>query len=238
MSELIKVNNLHKIYIMGSEKVHALNGINLSVNEGEMICLLGPSGSGKSTLLNALAGLEKPDKGEIIVKNIHLEKLSESQITLFRSLNVGFVFQTYNLIPTLNSLENVSLGLMFKGVEKKKREKMAKEILIKVGLKERLYHKPNQLSGGQQQRVAIARAFVGNPKIVFADEPTGNLDTHTSYEIMDLIKKISKENNQTVIIVTHDEEMTEYADRLFHMRDGQIERIAHNTSVKENVNGR
>ena len=232
MSELIKVNNLHKIYTMGSEKVHALNGINLTVNEGEMICLLGPSGSGKSTLLNALAGLEKPDKGEIIVRNIHLEKLNEAQITLFRSLNVGFVFQTYNLIPTLNSLENVSLGLMFKGVEKKKREKMAKDILIKVGLKERLYHKPNQLSGGQQQRVAIARAFVGNPKIVFADEPTGNLDTHTSYEIMDLIKQISKENNQTVIIVTHDEEMTEYADRLFHMRDGEIEKI-HNVTVKE-----
>lgn len=232
MSELIKVNNLHKIYTMGSEKVHALNGINLTVNEGEMICLLGPSGSGKSTLLNALAGLEKPDKGEIIVRNIHLEKLNEAQITLFRSLNVGFVFQTYNLIPTLNSIENVSLGLMFKGVEKKKREKMAKDILIKVGLKERLYHKPNQLSGGQQQRVAIARAFVGNPKIVFADEPTGNLDTHTSYEIMDLIKQISKENNQTVIIVTHDEEMTEYADRLFHMRDGEIEKI-HNVTVKE-----
>lgn len=232
MSELIKVNNLHKIYTMGSEKVHALNGINLTVNEGEMICLLGPSGSGKSTLLNALAGLEKPDKGEIIVKNIHLEKLNESQITLFRSLNVGFVFQTYNLIPTLNALENVSLGLMFKGVEKKKREKMAKDILIKVGLKERFFHKPNQLSGGQQQRVAIARAFVGNPKIVFADEPTGNLDTHTSYEIMELIKQISKENNQTVIIVTHDEEMTEYADRLLHMRDGQIEKI-HNVLAKE-----
>lgn len=232
MSELIKVNNLHKIYTMGSEKVHALNGINLTVDEGEMICLLGPSGSGKSTLLNALAGLEKPDKGEIIVKNIHLEKLNESQITLFRSLNVGFVFQTYNLIPTLNALENVSLGLMFKGVEKKKREKMAKDILIKVGLKDRLYHKPNQLSGGQQQRVAIARAFVGNPKIVFADEPTGNLDTHTSYEIMELIKQISKENNQTVIIVTHDEEMTEYADRLLHMRDGQIEKI-HNVLAKE-----
>lgn len=232
MSELIKVNNLHKIYTMGSEKVHALNGINLTVNEGEMICLLGPSGSGKSTLLNALAGLEKPDKGEIVVKNIHLEKLNESQITLFRSLNVGFVFQTYNLIPTLNALENVSLGLMFKGVEKKKREKMAKDILIKVGLKERFFHKPNQLSGGQQQRVAIARAFVGNPKIVFADEPTGNLDTHTSYEIMELIKQISKENNQTVIIVTHDEEMTEYADRLLHMRDGQIEKI-HNVLAKE-----
>lgn len=233
MSELIKVNNLHKIYTMGSEKVHALNGINLIVNEGEMICLLGPSGSGKSTLLNALAGLEKPDRGEIIIKNIHLEKLTESQITLFRSLNVGFVFQTYNLIPTLNSLENVSLGLMFKGLPKKIREKMAKDILIKVGLGERLYHKPNQLSGGQQQRVAIARAFVGNPKIVFADEPTGNLDTHTSFEIMDLIKQISKENNQTVIIVTHDEEMTKYADRLFHMRDGQIEKI-HSISAEEN----
>ena len=232
MTELIKVNNLHKVYTMGSEKVHALNGINLTVNEGEMICLLGPSGSGKSTLLNALAGLEKPNKGEIIVRDIHLEKLNESQITLFRSLNVGFVFQTYNLIPTLNSLENVSLGLMFKGVEKKKREKMAKDILIKVGLKERLYHKPNQLSGGQQQRVAIARAFVGNPKIVFDDEPTGNLDTNTSYDIMYLIKQISKENNQTVIIVTHDEEMTEYADRLFHMRDGKIEKI-HNVSIKE-----
>lgn len=232
MGVLIKANNLHKIYSMGSEKVHALNGINLTVDEGEIICLLGPSGSGKSTLLNVLAGLEKPDKGEILVKNIHIERLNESQVTMFRSLNVGFVFQTYNLIPTLNSIENVSLGLMFKGVDKKNREKMAKEILIKVGLKERLYHKPNQLSGGQQQRVAIARAFVGNPKIVFADEPTGNLDTNTSFEIMDLIKSIAKENNQTVIIVTHDEEMTEYADRMFHMRDGSIEKIANNVITK------
>ncbi|WP_071706001.1 ABC transporter ATP-binding protein [Murdochiella vaginalis] len=221
----IAVRNLYKVFRMGEEKVYALRDVNLDIARGEMVCLLGPSGSGKSTLLNALAGLERPTKGEIVIGGVHLEKLSESQVTLFRSLNVGFVFQSYNLIPTLNAMENVTLGLMLKGVPKKEYEEAAKRVLNLVGLGDRLHHRPNQLSGGQQQRVSIARALVGNPKILFADEPTGNLDTKTSFEVMDLISRISKEENVTVIMVTHDEEMTGYADRMFHMRDGQIERV-------------
>ncbi|MDY6146868.1 MAG: ABC transporter ATP-binding protein [Peptoniphilaceae bacterium] len=225
MDAFIHVKDLYKIYRMGSEKVFALNGINLDIFRGEMLCLLGPSGSGKSTLLNSLAGLERVTKGEIVVGGVHLEKLNEAEITRFRSLNVGFVFQSYNLIPALSALENVTLGLTLKGVPLRERQQRAREVLELVGLADRMNHKPSQLSGGQQQRVSIARAFVGNPKIVFADEPTGNLDTKTSFEVMDLISRIAKEKNQTVIMVTHDEEMTVYADRMFHMRDGEIERI-------------
>lgn len=220
----ISVRHLTKVFSMGDEKVYALRDVNLEIARGEIICLLGPSGSGKSTLLNALAGLEKPTKGEIIVGGIHLEQLNEAQVTLFRSLNVGFVFQSYNLIPTLNAMENVTLSLMVKGVPKKEYEAAARRVLSLVGLGDRLYHRPNQLSGGQQQRVSIARALVGKPKILFADEPTGNLDTKTSFEVMDLIKRIARKENITVIMVTHDEEMTVYADHMLHMRDGAIER--------------
>ncbi len=224
---LIQVNHLYKVFTMGSEKVYALRDVNLSIMRGEMVCLLGPSGSGKSTLLNALAGLERPTKGEIVIGGVHIEKLSEAQITRFRSLNVGFVFQSYNLIPTLDAMENVTLGLMLKGVPKKQYQEEAQQVLELVGLGERLHHRPNQLSGGQQQRVSIARAIVEKPKILFADEPTGNLDSKTSYEVMDLLTDIAEKENLTVIMVTHDEEMTHYADRMFHMRDGQIERIQH-----------
>ncbi len=229
----IRVKDLYKVYSMGDSKVFALNGVDLSIPKGEIVCLLGPSGSGKSTLLNVLAGLERPTKGAINIGGIAIEKLSEKEITKFRSLNVGFVFQSYNLLPTLTATENVSFGLMLKGMKKDKREKMARDMLKRVGLGDRLHHKPNELSGGQQQRVAIARAFVGNPKLMFADEPTGNLDTKTSQEVMDLIKTIIKENNQTLIMVTHDEEMAEYADRILHMRDGQIERMLHASDRKE-----
>lgn len=224
---LIQVKDLHKSFTMGKEEVHALDGVDLDIGKGEMVCLLGPSGSGKSTLLNALAGLERPNKGEIIIGGIHLEKLDEEEITLFRSLNVGFVFQSYNLIPTLTALENVSLGLILKGVDKKTREEAAEEILIRVGLGDRLHHRPKELSGGQQQRVAIARAFVGKPVLVFADEPTGNLDTKTSFEVMGLMKTMMEENHQTMVMVTHDEEMTVFADRTLHMRDGKIEKVVH-----------
>jgi len=222
---LIQVNHLSNVYRMGSEKVYALRELDLEIERGEMVCLLGPSGSGKSTLLNCLAGLERPNKGEIVIGGIHLEKLNEAQVTKFRSLNVGFVFQSYNLIPTLNAMENVTLGLMLKGMPKKQYEAEAKRVLELVGLGDRLRHRPNQMSGGQQQRVSIARALVGNPKILFADEPTGNLDTKTSFEVMDLISNVAKKENITVIMVTHDEEMTTYADRMMHLRDGQIERI-------------
>lgn len=233
MDTLISVRHLYKLFKMGNEKVYALRDVNLEINRGEMVCLLGPSGSGKSTLLNALAGLEKPTKGEIVIGGLHLEEMSESKLTFFRSLNIGFVFQSYNLIPTLSALENVSMSLMFKGMAKKDYIKAAEEALRLVGLEDRMKHKPNELSGGQQQRVSIARALVGRPKILFADEPTGNLDSKTSFEVMDIISGIAHKENITVIMVTHDEEMTKYADRLFHMRDGSIERIHNRTELAQ-----
>lgn len=236
MKKLIEIKNLKKVFRMGQEKVVALNGINLEIYEGEILCLLGTSGSGKSTLLNMIAGLDKPTKGEIIIGGLHIEKLSESQITKFRQLNVGFVFQAYNLIQGLTALENVSLGLIFKGVDKKTREKMAKKILVDVGLGERLHHKPNEMSGGQQQRVSIARAFVDQPKIVFADEPTGNLDTKTSIEIMNMIVGMAKAHKQTLIIVTHDAETAEFADRIVEIIDGKIVNIRDNVSVYDGGN--
>ncbi|WP_425539172.1 ABC transporter ATP-binding protein [Microaceticoccus formicicus] len=235
MSEtLIKLRDLHKVYKMGDEKIHALNGVSVDIKKGEIICLLGTSGSGKSTLLNAMAGLEKPTKGEINIGGIHIEKLNESQITSFRRLNIGFVFQSYNLIPTLSALENVSIGLVFKGVSKSERDKKAIKILKAVGLGDRMRHKPTELSGGQQQRVSIARAFVDNPKIIFADEPTGNLDTRTTIEILQLITGMARKNGQTLIIVSHDEEVTAFADRTYHMQDGKIKEIQISNREEEN----
>lgn len=210
---------------MGEEKVYALRGVNLDIQKEEILCLLGTSGSGKSTLLNMMAGLDRPSKGEIIINNkLHMEKLSEEKLTKFRQLNVGFVFQSYNLIPTLTATENVSLGLIFKGVKKQEREEKARAILERVGLGNRLDHKPSEMSGGQQQRVSIARAFVDAPPILFADEPTGNLDTNTSVEIMEMMCDLAKEHKQTLIIVTHDLETAVYANRIVELRDGKIVR--------------
>ncbi|MCF6463463.1 macrolide ABC transporter ATP-binding protein [Clostridium sp. Cult1] len=228
MNDLIVLKNLSKIYRMGDEKIHALKDINLTIDKEEFVCLLGTSGSGKSTLLNMMAGLEKPTKGEIIVGKHHIENMNEKQLAKFRQLNIGFVFQSYNLIPTLSALENVSLGLTFRGIPKKVRDKMAKEMLRAVGLGNRLNHKPSEMSGGQQQRVSIARAFVGKPKIVFADEPTGNLDTKTTLEVMDLMTNMARENKQTLIIVTHDVEIAPYGHRVIYLRDGSIEKIVEN----------
>ncbi|MEB3428828.1 ABC transporter ATP-binding protein [Citroniella saccharovorans] len=229
----IRIRNLKKIYKMGDEYIHALDGIDLDIKKGDIICLLGTSGSGKSTLLNAIAGLEKPTKGEINIGGVELTKLNEEQLTIFRRLNIGFVFQSYNLVPTLTALENVSLSLMFKGEDKKTREQKAIKILKAVGLEHRLKHKPKEMSGGQQQRVSIARAFVDNPKIIFADEPTGNLDSKTTEEVLNLITKIAKEHNQTMIIVSHDEEVTNFADRTYHMQDGKIYKIKTNEKGEE-----
>lgn len=234
MDDLIVLNNVRKLYKMGDEKIVALNNISLSIDQEEIVCLLGTSGSGKSTLLNMMAGLEKPTKGEIIIGDKHVEKMNEKQLAKFRQLNIGFVFQSYNLIPTLSAMENVSLGLTFRGVPRKKRDKLAKEMLQSVGLGDRLNHKPSEMSGGQQQRVSIARAFVGKPKIVFADEPTGNLDTKTTMEVMDLITGMARENRQTLIIVTHDVEISSYAHRIVYIRDGSIEKIVEN-QIKEDV---
>ncbi|NLK43684.1 MAG: ABC transporter ATP-binding protein [Tissierellia bacterium] len=232
MEDLIILNNLRKVYRMGDEKIIALNDINLSIKKEEFMCLLGTSGSGKSTLLNMMAGLEKPTRGEIFIDKFPIHKMNERDVTKFRQKYVGFVFQSYNLIPTLSALENVALGLTFQRIPKSKRDKMAKKMLTEVGLGKRLHHKPSELSGGQQQRVSIARAFVGKPKIVFADEPTGNLDTKTTIEIMDLITAMARESKQTLVIVTHDTEISVYAHRVVYLRDGSIEKIEENQNIK------
>ncbi|MDY2986403.1 MAG: ABC transporter ATP-binding protein [Peptoniphilus sp.] len=231
MDSFIETKNLTKVYKMGDSSVYALDNVNLKIKKGQIVCLLGTSGSGKSTLLNILAGLDKPTTGQVFIGGIDIVGLNEDQITKFRQHNVGFVFQSYNLIPTLNASENVSLGLTFKGISKAKRNEFAKDILTKVGLGDRLRHKPNEMSGGQQQRVSIARAFVDSPPIVFADEPTGNLDSKTSDDIMKLMCSISRKHNQTLIIVTHDVETSVYADVIIHMKDGKIINIEDNVSL-------
>nr|WP_300408466.1 ABC transporter ATP-binding protein [Lagierella sp.] len=222
LSNLITIKDIYKFYKMGDTVVKAINGLSLSLDEGDILCILGKSGSGKSTLLNCIAGLEKIDKGEIIIGGHHINRLNERDLTTFRQLNLGFVFQSYNLLPILTALENVSLGLAFKGIPKSERNKIAFDILKQVGLEDRVHHKPKELSGGQQQRVSIARAFANNPKIIFADEPTGNLDSNTSEKIMDLITEMIHKNNQTMIIVTHNEELTSYANKIIAMEDGKI----------------
>ena len=225
METIIKIENLKKVYRMGQEKVYALNGIDLEVKKGEICCLYGTSGSGKSTLLNLVAGLEKPTRGSVTVKNLRVDKLNEKQLAKYRQKYVGFIFQSYNLLQNLTALENVSLPLAFKGYSKKIREKAARTMLKAVGLGDRLSHKPNQMSGGQQQRVSIARAFVEKPEIIFADEPTGNLDTKTTIEIMDLITGMAEKFGQTIMLVSHDTEASIYADRIVHIKDGEIENI-------------
>ena len=225
MSTVMQLENVYRLYRMGQETIAAVDGVSLSVEAGEILCLQGPSGSGKSTLLHMMAGLDKPTKGSIVLGTTHIEKLSEDRLALFRQRHVGFIFQSYYLIPTLTAIENVTMPLMFAGIPASKRHRVAKELLEAVGLKDRMRHKPSQMSGGQQQRVSIARAFANQPKIVFADEPTGNLDTHTTYEMMNLMTRLAKERNQTLVIVTHDLEISSYATRLVKIRDGRIEGI-------------
>jgi len=224
MSE-IKIKNIRKVYRIGQEKVVALNKVSFDIKKGEICCFLGTSGSGKSTLLNLMAGLEKPTKGSIMIKGTRMDRLNEKELAKFRQNYLGFIFQSYNLLPALTAVENVAMPLVFKGVSKKKREEMALKTLRNVGLKTHVKHKPTQMSGGQQQRVGIARAFVGNHDIVFADEPTGNLDSKTSKEVMELMVDLTKKNNQTLVLVTHDRSIATYADRVIHILDGNIENI-------------
>lgn len=231
MEPIIEVKNVTKIYKVGTERITALDNVSFTINKGDFCCLLGSSGSGKSTLLNLMAGIEKITKGEILIKGKDVCKMGEHQLAKFRQKYLGFVFQSYNLLPALNAIENVALPMVFKEVKAKERTKRAKEMLIAVGLKERMKHKPNQMSGGQQQRVGIARAFVTDPEIVFADEPTGNLDSKTANEIMEIIKKIATERKQTIVMVTHDVNMAKYANKIVHIHDGHIEKIV---EVNEN----
>lgn len=221
-SPLIRVRNLRKEYVAGEDVVVALRDINFDVMPGEICCIFGTSGSGKSTLLNQLAGLESPTSGEVLIGNIPVSRLSENDLAIFRQRYLGFIFQSYNLMSTMTALENTALPLMFKGIDKKTREKSARAILKTVGLEHRLNHYPSQMSGGQQQRVGIARAFITKPKIVFADEPTGNLDTKTTIEVMEMIKDFAHKYNQTIILVTHEPELAEYATRVITLADGEI----------------
>lgn len=222
---VIEVRNVKKIYRMGQEKIRAVDNVSFTVNKGEFCCLLGTSGSGKSTLLNLMAGIEKLTSGEVIINGCSIGKLNENKLAKFRQENLGFVFQSYNLIGSMTALENVEFPLVFKRVPASKRKKLAKQMLKNVGLKGRINHKPKEMSGGQQQRVGIARAFVAKPAIVFADEPTGNLDSKTTTEVMELIKQMAKENSQTVVMVTHDRSLTVYADKIISILDGKIQSI-------------
>lgn len=202
--------------------VVALERVNLAIPQGQICCIYGESGSGKSTLLNQLAGMEKPTKGGVRITGVSISRLDERQLAEFRQKHLGFVFQSYNLLPNLNAIENVAMPLMFRGVPKRKRETIARAMLKRVGLGKRMNHYPTQMSGGQQQRVGIARAFVTRPQVVFADEPTGNLDSKTKTEVMDMICSFARDFNQTIVLVTHDDNMAQYADRIVTLLDGHI----------------
>lgn len=227
---VVEVEDLYKIYKVGTNKVRALNGVSFKVYEGEFCAIVGTSGSGKSTLLNMLAGLEHPTKGQIAIRGKHIEKLNENQLVTFRREHVGFIFQSFNLMGTMNAIENVALPLSFRGVPKKERMKRAERMIKLVGLEKHKKHRPNQMSGGQQQRVGMARALVLNPDIVFADEPTGNLDSVTSAEMMNLMRNVVNKHKKTLVMVTHDNQLASYADRIIHIKDGRITEIEDNTS--------
>ena len=224
----ISIKDLTKVFVIGKEKVRALAGVSLDIYPNEIVCLLGTSGSGKSTLLNMMAGLEKPTKGSITIFGERVDKMSERKLAMFRQKNMGFVFQSYNLLPNLTAIDNVAMPMMFSGIKRRVRDKQAKQMLKMCGLGKRMRHKPTQMSGGQQQRVGIARAFVAKPKIVFADEPTGNLDTRTTIEIMEMMVSMARENHQTLLIVTHDVEIAAYADKIYHIIDGIISSVEDN----------
>lgn len=225
MKKVIEVRNLYKLYRVGDEVVRALDGVDCDIYEGEFCAIVGTSGSGKSTLLNMLAGLEKPTKGEILITGQHIEKMNEEQLVKFRRENVGFIFQSFHLMGTMNAQENVALPLSFQGIPRNIRMKKAEEMLELVNLKQHKKHLPNQMSGGQQQRVGVARALVVDPGIIFADEPTGNLDSHTSEDVMRLMQRVVKEQKKTLVMVTHDNHLASYADRVFHIMDGKILKI-------------
>ncbi len=230
---LIDVRDVKKIYKVGSVDVHALRGVSFALQRGDVCCIVGRSGSGKSTLLNVLAGLEAPTSGEIVIAKQHVERMTQSELILFRQKHVGFIFQSFNLMPYYTALENVALPLVFRGVGAAKRNKMAKEMLKAVGLQTHMNHKPMQMSGGQQQRVGIARALVCDPEIVFADEPTGNLDSKTSDEVMNMICDISRERGKTLIMVTHDPNMAAFMDKSIHILDGEIVGIENTASPRD-----
>ena len=219
---IIQTRNVKKTYRVGSVDIQALRGVDLSIMPGEMVSIIGPSGSGKSTLLNVLAGLEHVTSGEIVIAGKRLDKMNQSELIVFRQKHVGFIFQSFNLMPYYTAVENVAFPLSFRGVPRKKREALAVEALKVMGLGKHLKHKPSQMSGCQQQRVGIARALVTNPDIVFADEPTGNLDSNTSDDVMRTICEVMRSRNKTLVMVTHDPNMAMYADKIIKILDGRV----------------
>ncbi len=219
---MISVSELSRIYYMGVEEVHALRSVTLQINKNEYVALMGPSGSGKSTLMNLLGCLDSPTSGEYYLNNQLVSDMSDGELAAVRNKEIGFVFQTFNLLPRLSALDNVALPLVYAGIGKSKRIEIAGNVLEQVGLRDRMTHKPNELSGGQRQRVAIARALVNNPSIILADEPTGNLDSKTSLEIMDIFGKLHALGN-TIILVTHEPDIASYAHRIIKLRDGYME---------------
>lgn len=229
---VIKIHDLTKTYVMGQTKVHALRGIELLINTNEYVALMGPSGSGKSTLMNLLGCLDTPTAGHYALDNKDVSQMDDTELAKIRNEKIGFVFQTFNLLPRQTTLENVALPLVYAGVSRKEREARAHEVLASVGLGDRTDHRPNELSGGQRQRVAIARALVNNPKIILADEPTGNLDTKTSIEIMEIFEKIQDAGN-TVIVVTHEPDIAEHAHRIVRLRDGYVESDIRNAEIRK-----
>ena len=235
--DLILITDIGRKYVIGAETIHALKSVTLTIKKGEFVALMGPSGSGKSTLMNILGCLDTPTKGEYILNGINVSEMSDSELAEVRNQEIGFVFQTFNLLPRSSAKENVALPLVYAGVKKEDRDKRAIKALENVGLGNRLDHKPNELSGGQRQRVAVARALINNPSIILADEPTGNLDSKTSVEIMALIEDIHAKGN-TIILVTHEEDIAKHAHRIVRMRDGLIESDTLNkkiTSVKDRL---
>lgn len=224
---IISVKELSRTYIMGTEKVHALRSVTLEIQKNEYVALMGPSGSGKSTLMNLLGCLDTPSSGEYYLNNQLVSEMSDAELAAVRNKEIGFVFQTFNLLPRLSALDNVALPLVYAGMRRSRREEIAEHVLEQVSLTDRMHHKPNELSGGQRQRVAIARALVNNPSIILADEPTGNLDTKTSLEIMEIFGKIHSLGN-TIILVTHEPDISLYAHRVVKLRDGFVESDALN----------
>ena len=229
---VIRLQDVRKEYVVGDSHIHALDGVSLTVSPGEFVCISGRSGSGKSTMLNMLAGLEKPTSGEIVILDKHIENMSEGARIRFRRQYIGFVFQSYNLMPQYTAVENVELPLMLRGVGRRERRRQALAVMEQVGIVSHAEHKPSELSGGQQQRVGIARALITKPPIIFADELTGNLDTKTSAEIMDLLTGLFRESGTTFMLVSHDPDMSQYTDRTIHLLDGKIISEETNQSVR------
>ncbi len=235
MEPIIIARDLKKFYRTGDVVIKALNGVDVDIMPGECCAILGTSGSGKSTLLSLLAGLEHPTGGKVFIKKKAIHKMTERELVDFRLRHIGFVFQSFNLMGTMSAAENVALPLMFRGVPTKRRMEIAKKLLISMGLKDHLNNKPNELSGGQQQRVSIARAIISKPEIIFADEPTGNLDSATSIQIMDIITRVAQKRGATLVFVTHDPSKTEYADKVIHVIDGKIKEVQINEKKKIDI---